>query len=54
MAKSLLPWWEVFLLAFMAGAYVAVAGAFAVMFAGGLTCSGQPGDDQCIGLHNST
>lgn len=40
MAKALLPWWEVLLLGFMAGAYVGVGGTFAVMIAGGISCSG--------------
>lgn len=46
-AKSLLPWWECFLLSFMAGAYVGVGGTFAIMVAGGTTGPGG------IGVANS-
>lgn len=39
-AKGELPWWETLLLGFMAGAYVAVGGTFAVMMTGGFTGPG--------------
>jgi formate/nitrite transporter FocA (FNT family) len=53
MAKAALPWWELFILAFMAGMYVGVGGTFAVMIAGGISGAGTPGSP-AIGPANRT
>jgi formate/nitrite transporter FocA (FNT family) len=51
MAKAALPWWELFILAFMAGMYVSVGGVFSVMIAGGVSGAGVPGSS-AAGLAN--